>query len=180
MTAVARTVFVMVFMLAATAGAAVSGSFYLHEHDAYWWFVQQEPDFSLVIPNDAERYVQKHVAGQDILEMTWEEGSVVMKVVSLAGTGKGSVLDSLQGQYHPLLDDFSVTDDREINTSGNETAHFWAAEGDDREGNRYMVRAVVFENDDHIVYLVMTLRSRQYAGDLREYWLRAVNGFQWD
>jgi hypothetical protein len=43
-----------------------------------------------------------------------------------------------------------------------------------------MLRTVLFQRKHHVVYLNLFLEADQYEGDMREYWIRAVNGFQWD
>ncbi len=160
--------------------ALASGTFYLHDHESYWWYMRTDPRFSIVVPNDAERYVEKRVSGQRIMEMTWNDGTALIQVVSLPGESRDTVLDSVQGQYLPLLSDVTIVSDREITTSNGLTAYFYAVEGTDARGTRSMVRNVVFQRSNQLVYLVMTLDSARFQGDLREYWLRAVNGFQWD
>ncbi len=176
----AAVALVLLTMVMLQGSLLASGTFYLHDHESYWWYVRTDPRFSVVVPNNAERYVEKRVAGQRILEMTWNDGRVAIQVVSLPGESRSTVLESVQGQYLPLLRDRSVVSDREITTSNGLNAYFYAVEGTDPQGRRSMVRNVVFQRGNQLVYLTMTLDSASFQGDLREYWLRAVNGFQWD
>ncbi len=125
--------------------AVQAGTFYLHEHPSYWWYVVEEPAFSAVIPSGADNYIERSIFGMKSLLMT-----------------------------------ITVLNNGEITTSNGLITHFYAYEATGADGKRVMLRTVLFQRRHHVVYLTLFLEADEYQGDMREYWIRAVNGFEWN
>ncbi len=174
-----RGLFTILFIGFLTA-PVLAGTFYLHDHEAYWWYVVEDDGFSVVVPNNAERYVEKRIFGQKLLEMTWNDARVIMQVSFISGQDVETLREALSSQWEPLVSDVTMISDREITTSNDVPAYFYAFEGTGMDGQRGMLRSVFFSRDDAVVQLLMLLPSADYQGDLREYWLRAVNEFEWN
>lgn len=169
-----------IFFIGFLTVPALAGTYYLHSHDSYWWYVDEDAGFSVVVPNDAERYVEKRVFGQRLLEMTWNDAQVIMEVSFITGQEPETLREALRSRWEPLVSDLTIISDREITTSNDVPAYFYAFEGVGADGERGMLRSVFFAREDSVVQLVMLLPSADYQGDLREYWLRAVNEFEWN
>lgn len=157
-----------------------AGTFYLHDHSSYWWYVVEKPAFSAVVPAKAQYYLQRSVFGMEILEMTFANGSITMEVNYQPGKDIESVRNSLEARYKPVVKNLTILNNGEITTSNNLKAHFYAYEATGANGKKVMLRSVFFQKGEHVVYLTMFLNADQYQGDIREYWLRAVNGFEWN
>lgn len=169
---------VVLFLVAAPAAEA--GTFYLHDHCSYWWYMVSEPAFSAVIPATGDTYIQRSIFGMEVLEILFENGSISMEVIHQPGKDIEVVRKSVEERFKPLVKNASIIADREITTSNNLRSHFYAYEGTGLNGKKVMLRSVFFQRDQHIVYLTMCLNADKYQGDIREYWLRAVNGFEWN
>lgn len=179
----------LVLLLAFGSQSVQAGTFYKHDHPDYWWYVVEDPAFSVVIPStpsdpkpgeEGKAYVRRSVFGMDILEIVFAEGSVTMEVIHQRGTDVEAVRSSLDGRYKPLLKNVSVTDNKEITTSNNVKAHFYAFKAHDAYDREVMFRSVFFQRGEQIVYLTIMLNAEQYQGDIPQYWLRAVNEFEWN
>lgn len=157
-----------------------AGTFYLHDHPSYWWYVVEKPAFSAIVPASAQNYIQRSIFGMEILEMTFANGSITMEVIHQPGKDIESVRNSLEVRYKPVVKNVSLISNKEITTSNNLTAHFYAYEATGANGKKVMLRSVFFQKGDSVVYLTMFLNADQFQGDIREYWLRAVNGFEWN
>lgn len=157
-----------------------AGTFYLHDHPSYWWYVVEKPAFSAIVPATAQNYIQRSVFGMEILEMTFANGSITMELNYQPGKDIEIVRASLEARYKPLVKNVVLISNKEINTSNNLKAHFYAYEATGANGKKVMLRSVFFQKGDSIVYLTMFLNSEQYQADIREYWIRAVNGFEWN
>ncbi len=166
-----------------------AGTYYEHDHPSYWWYVEKEPAFSAVIPSGVdpktnksggERYTQKSIFGMEILEISFKDDTIIMEVIHQPGKDIGVVKESLKARYKPLVKDVSIIADRQITTSNSIIAHFYAYEAMGAHGKKVMLRSVFFQKGNSVVYLTMFLDADEYHGDIREYWLRAVNGFEWD
>ncbi len=60
-------------------------------------------------------------------------------------------------------------------------AHFYAFKATGAHKKEVMFRSVFFQRGgEHIVYLTILLDADQYSGDVPQYWLRAVNEFEWN
>lgn len=175
------SVFALIVILACSVQVAwAAGTFYLHDHDAYWWYIVEKPAFSAIIPAKADHYLETSIFGMDVLQMTFDKGSVLMELNYQPGTDVQAVKESVIARYNPLIKDKVVDSDREITTSNDLKAHFYAHEGKGANGKTAMLRAVFFQKENHVVYLTMLLDADKYKDDLREYWIRAVNGFEWN
>ncbi len=160
--------------------AVQAGNFYLHEHPDYWWYVVEEPAFSAIIPSGADNYIERSVFGMKSLMMTFNDGTITMEVNSQPGTDVESVRNSLDIRYKPLVKNITVLNNGEITTSNDLNTHFYAYEATGADGKKVMLRTVLFQRRHHVVYLTLFLEADQYQGDMREYWIRAVNGFEWN
>ena len=169
-----------VLILLMAAPTVWAGTFYLHDHPSYWWYTVSEPAFSAVIPSSGENYIQRSIFGMEVLEILFENGAISMEVVYQPGTNIEVVRQSVEDRFKPLVKNASIIANREITTSNNLKSYFYAYEGTGLNGKKVMLRSVFFQRDKHIVYLIMCLDSAKYQGDIREYWLRAVNGFEWN
>lgn len=167
---------IMLFIYSATA---LAGEFYLHDNDRYWWYYNDDPQFYAVVPNDGERYVTKTVFGYDFLEISWEEGTVILEVGSMVGNDTDTVINFVAKRWGALLEDELVFSNREITTSNGLNTYFYALEGVGPDGSKSMLRSVYFHKDDIVVYLAMYLPSNKYQGSMQNHWLRVVNDFEW-
>ncbi len=158
---------------------AIAGEFYLHDNNQYWWYFSENPRFYAAVPNNAERYVAKTIFGYEFLEMTWENGSIIMEIGSMVGNDTDTVIDFVAKRWTGLLEDRLVFANREITTSNNINTYFYAIEGTGPNGKKAMLRSVYFKQGDVVVYLAMYLPSNKYQGTLQDHWLRAVNDFEW-
>ncbi|NMA61054.1 MAG: hypothetical protein GX956_04115, partial [Firmicutes bacterium] len=159
---------------------AQAGTFYLHDHPSYWWYVVEQPAFSAIIPSVAQNYFQRSIFGMEVLEMTFANGTIVMEVIHQPGKDIEAVRASLEARYKPLVKNVALISNKEITTSNNLKAHFYAYEATGANGKKVMLRSVFFQKGEHVVYLTMFLNADQFQGDTREYWIRAVNGFEWN
>lgn len=166
-----------------------AGTFYKHEHPDYWWYVVEKPAFSVLIPSapvepktalERKVYVSRSVFGMEILEIVFADGQVTMEVIHQPGTDIETVRAGLDARYKPLLKNITVTDNRKILTSNNVKAHFYAFKATGAHNKEVMFRSVFFQRGGHIVYLTILLDTDQYVGDVPQYWLRAVNDFEWN
>ncbi|HHT90185.1 MAG: hypothetical protein QM451_11640 [Bacillota bacterium] len=157
-----------------------AGTFYLHEHPSYWWYVVDDPAFSAIIPSGADNYIERSIFGMEHLLMTFQKGTITMEVIYQPGTDIESVRNSLDVRYKPVVKNLTILSNEEITTSNNLKAHFYAYQGTGANGKQVMLRSVFFQKGRHVVYLTLFLEADQYQGDLREYWIRAVNGFEWN
>ncbi|HHY09883.1 MAG TPA: hypothetical protein GX528_04870 [Firmicutes bacterium] len=162
------------------AGSGYKHDFYKHDHPSYWWYVVEKPGFSAVVPSTAQSYIERSIFGMEKLEMAFEGGAVTMEVIHQPGDDIEAVKKSLQERYKPLVKDVTLISDREITTTNQLKAHFYAYEATGAHGKKVIFRSVLFKREGSIVYLTLLLDSDDYHGDMREYWIRAVNEFEWD
>lgn len=172
----------LVIILLVFLGAQVvqAGTFYLHDHASYWWYVVEKPTFSIIVPSKADNYIQRSFFGMESLLMTFSKGTITLELNFQPGKDVESVRNSLDVRYKPVVKNITVLSNAEITTSNNLKAHFYAYEATGANGKKVMLRSVFFQKGEHVVYLTMFLNADQYQGDVKEYWLRAVNGFEWN
>jgi hypothetical protein len=175
--AVAVGAFIFAVFLAVQVAEA--GAFYLHDHQSYWWYVVDTPAFSAIVPSTGQSYVERSIFGMNSLLISLKDG-VVMEVHSQPGTDVEAVRSSLEARYKPLVKDVSVLSNQEITTSNNLKCLFYAYEATGADGKRVMLRSVFFQRGGYVVYMTYFLEAAKFQGDTREYWIRAVNGFEWN
>lgn len=159
---------------------AQAGTFYLHDHPSYWWYVVEDPAFSAIVPSEADNYTQRSIFGMESLQMTFADGSITMELNYQPGTDVESVRNSLDVRYKPLVKNITVLSNDSITTSNDLQAHFYAYQATGANGKDVMFRSVFFQEGRHVVYFVYFLEADDYEDDVREYWIRAVNGFEWN
>lgn len=174
------TVGVLIFALFLPVQAAWAGTFYLHDHPSYWWYVVDDPAFSVIVPSKGQNYIERSIFGMQNLLITFQDGAITMEVNWQPGSNVEAVRNSLEARYKPLLKDVTILANQEITTSNNLKCHFYAYEATGANGRRVMFRSVFFQRGGYIVYLTYFLEADKFRDDLREYWIRAVNGFEWN
>lgn len=170
----------LILFLFCGAQVNAAGTFYLHDHPSYWWYVVENPAFSAIVPSEADNYIERSIFGMESLLMTFDDGAITMEVNSQPGTDVESVRNSLDVRYKPLVKNITVLSNQEITTSNNLRTHFYAYEATGANGKQVMLRAVFFQKGNHVVYLTLFLEADEFKDDMREYWIRAVNGFEWN
>ena len=185
-----KSLIMAVVVLLLAAGSQVqAGTFYKHDHPDYWWYVVDKPAFSVVIPSTPDNpqtplqrkiYVNRSVFGVEILEIVFADVAITMEVVHQPGMDVQAVKESAAARFKPVLKDIKVTDDKEITTSNNLKAHFYAFRATGAHGKEVIFRSVFFQRGENIVYLTFMLDADQYKDDIPQYWLRAVNEFEWN
>lgn len=178
-------VFAVIIILLSGASIVLADSdykhdFYKHDHPSYWWYVVAKPAFSAVVPSTAQSYIERSVFGMEILEMVFVNGNITMEVIHQPGKDVQEVKESLQARYKPLVKNIALIADREITTTNQIKAYFYAYEAIGAHGKKVIFRSVFFQRENSIVYLTLFLDSDDYQGDMREYWIRAVNEFEWN
>lgn len=159
---------------------AMAGGFYVHSHNDYWWYMEKDPAFSTVIPNKADAYVQKNLLGMKVLDIVWEKEDVTMEIASVEKSSVELIRKSLEERFKPLLQNVTVLGNRQLTTSNALAGYFYALEGTSVQGKKVMMRAILFQRGEAVVYQIMFLDSSKYQGDFMQYWLRAVNDFEWN
>ena len=176
----AHLIAIISFILITTALPAYAGTFYLHDQPDYWWYMGSNPAFAAVVPSKGQSYVERNIFGMDILEILMDNGSVSMEVAALKNSTIEDVRNSIEERFKPVVKDVKVTANRMITTSNNLQCHFYAYEATGSHGRKVMLRSVIFERNGDVVCLSLFLDSNKYAGDIQQYWLRAVNEFEWN
>ena len=116
---------IIVLLLFLGVQAVQAGTFYLHEHPSYWWYVVENPAFSAIIPSGADNYIERSIFGMENLLMTFQKGSITLEVNCQPGTDVESVRNSLDVRYKPLVKNITVLSNEEITTSNNLKTHFY-------------------------------------------------------
>lgn len=156
-----------------------ASGFFLHDNKQYWWYHSEAPQFYAVVPSDADRYTQKTIFGNEVLEVAFKNGSAIMEISSFTGKEVSAVVDFIGKKWATMIKSPVVLANREITTSNGLTTFFYAVEGIGTDGNKGMLRSVFFKREDTVVYLAMFMKSKDYSGDLQSHWLKAVNEFEW-
>ncbi len=160
--------------------ASAAGTFYLHDHPDYWWYVLSDVPFSAVVPSTAQYYVERNVFGMNILEILMDNGTISMEIASMKNSTIEAVRKSLEERFKPVVKDISVKANRMITTSNNLQCHFYHYEATGNHGRKVMLRSVIFERNGNVVSLSLFLDANKYVGDIQQYWLRLVNDSEWN
>ena len=174
----------MLALLVTLLSAAVhAGEFYEHEDAGYWWYVESNPAFELVIPSTAQGYVQRDFFGQRSVELYYGPTGrqfVIASVVSPSVTTDKSKSMAV-AMYGHLFTNVKVEADRTITTSAGTQAHFYAITGSTPAARQGMLRLVVFRNGSRFAWLVLACYANEYESNatVRNQWLTAVNSFVW-
>lgn len=171
---------IIMVILVSAVGTVSAGTFYLHDHQDYWWYMVSDPKFSAVVPSTAQSYIQRNVFGMDVLEILLDNGTVSFELTTVKNSSIDAVRKSIEERFKPVVKDVSVTANRMITTSKNLQCHFYSYEATGNHGKKVMLRSVIFERNGAVVSMSLFLDSSKYVGDIQQYWLRAVNEFEWN
>jgi hypothetical protein len=161
------------------APAALAGEYYLSDEDAYWWYWDGTPNYEVLIPSRGFSYVQVDWSGQTTLYVTLKDKGPLLIVGTAPGTDVQKLWQAMTAPWAHLLNNPRTTQDTEITTDQGLRARFLVLSGSASGGPAAMIRLVAFTREGRTAYLMFVGNEREYAGDLRQYWLRAVHSFRW-
>ena len=100
-----RTAMILaVIIVAVISSSAAADEWFIHEHKQYWWYYVDNPGFYAVVPNTAERYYKKTIFGYQFLEMSWENGSIVMQIGIIPKSSVNEAVSFVAKRWSPLLE----------------------------------------------------------------------------
>lgn len=157
----------------------MAGEYYLSDEPGYWWYWDGRPNYEVLIPSNAFSYVQVDWSGQTSLYVTLKDKGPLLIVGTAPGTNVQNLWQSLTAPWAHLLSNSRTSENSEITTDQGLRARFMVLSGSASGGPAAMIRMVAFTRDGRTAYLLFVGNEREYAGDLRQYWLRAVHSFRW-
>lgn len=163
------------------SSATMAFQYYLSGNDLYWILQDDSVGYQVWVPADAYRYVQTDRFGERMVEISLTENGPVLTVGGIKQTGLSvnTVRQALVNYWNRILSDVQVDNNSQITTSNGIAATFYSITGTSPTGQSVMVRVILYQRGKDIVYITYTLPANQYTGDIREYWIRAVNTFKW-
>lgn len=164
-----------------TATAAQAGEYYLSEDAEYWWYWDDGPKYEMFVPAKAESYAPKHIFQERSLDITLKKEGPTIRVSSVAKVrgGYAGIKQAVLGRWQHVLSNVKVTEESDITTSRGVKAKFLVAAGQTPAGATAMIRLVVYLKGADAVLLELWCNEKDYAGDTRRYWIKAVNTFNW-
>lgn len=162
------------------ASSAWAGEWYLNPEDpTYWWFVDGDPRYEVLVPADLDFYVEYEWSNHRFVHIMLRNNGPHLFVGSAPGTDVQALWQSLTAPWSMPLRNPRVVENSEITTSRGVRARFMVLSGSNQQGAAAMIRMVAFTKDGRTSYLMWVGLEREYTGDLRQFWLRAVNSFGW-
>jgi len=159
---------------------ALAGQLYIYEDDpGYWWYWAGSPDYEVLVPANRPYYLDQEWSGHTFVEIPLRDGGPLLFIGTAPGTNFQQLWQALTASWSFPLRSSRVTEDSQITTNQGLRAHFRVMTGTTQEGSTAMIRMVAFTRDGRSAYLLFVGKESEYTGDLRQYWLRAVNSFRW-
>lgn len=159
--------------------AAFAGEWYLNPDDpAYWWYLDGEPRYEVLVPANLDFYVEYEWSGHRYLHIMLGDNGPHLYAGTAPGTNVQSLWQSLTAPWTLPLRNPRVVENSEITTSKGLRARFMVLSGSG-QGGAAMIRMVAFTRNERTAYLLWVGNEKEYTGDVRQFWLRAVNSFSW-
>lgn len=175
-----RIVFVLA-LLTLLSSTARAGEYYLSDEKDYWWYWDDPPKYELLVPAKAESYAPQKVFDERSLNVTLRKNGPTLRISSVTkvrGSYSG-VKQAVLGRWQHALSGVQLTTETEITTSVGVRAKFFVATGKTPEGGNAMIRFVGFFKGTDVVFLELWCDEKDYAGSVRQQWIKAVNTFKW-
>lgn len=161
-------------------GPVFGAEYYVSDESAYWWWVDGNPQYEVKVPSNAYAYPQVRVGGATILQVPLKEsGGPLIVIGNMPGNNPQSAFQSLTGLWAASLRNTRTTENSVITTERGLRPRFMVLTGTGEGSTRGMVRMVAFTKDNRIAYLLFVGEEKDYAGDARQIWLKAVHSFSW-
>lgn len=170
---------ILIFCLSSVP--AFAANYYYSDNDLYWILEETSPDFEMLIPADRYAYYESDRFGEKRIEIVLSPNGPSLTIGSIKNY-RGNVdqiRKALVEAWSYLLTDVHVANNREITTSKGLKAKFYSLQGKGEHGKDVMLRIVIFQRGRDVVHLSYALNADDYIGETRQFWLEAVNTFQW-
>jgi len=174
-----RILAALILMLTASAAAA-AGELYIYDDDPqYWWYWSGTPNYEVLVPSNRSYYLDQEWSGHTYVMIPLRDGGPHLFIGTVPGTDTARLWQALSAPWALPLRSSRVTEDTQITTSQGLRARFWVMTGTMQDGSSAMIRMVAFTRDGRTAYLMFVGKESDYTGNIRQYWLRAVNSFRW-
>jgi hypothetical protein len=164
-------------------GLCQAGQYWMTENEGYWLYQDDNPDYEIMIPSKAvgRTYAPLNVLGVRSLDITLSENGPVIRVstINQLQGGYAAVRDSITKRWQPALTGFKIESDSVITTRQNIKANFFVASGKTSAGVSAMIRGVAYFKGNSVVVLELLCNEKDYAGEVKNQWIEAVNTFNW-
>lgn len=175
------------FAVVGCVAPGFAGEYYLSDEPSYWWYWDGSPDFEVLIPASRPNagasaqfaYLQSSLAGHTTLQISLGTGGPLMMIGTLPQTDPNAIFDALTAPWKASLRQSRKSTDSTIQTEQGLSARFMVLQGSGPSGPPAMIRMVAFRRGERSAYLLFVGDEASYAGDIRQYWIRAVNSFRW-
>lgn len=176
----ASRIIVALGLILAVSATAWAGQLYVYEDDPqYWWYWGSNPDYEVLVPSNRSYYLDQEWSGHASVDIPLRDGGPHLYVGTAPGSNWQQLWQALTAPWTYPLRNSRIIEDSEITTSQGLKARFRVLTGATQEGPNAMIRMVIFTRDNRSAYLLFVGKESEYSGDLRQYWLRAVNSFRW-
>lgn len=171
----------LLLALFVVSAPAAAGEYYQHDNAQYWWYLDSDPAFEVAVPANAYRYVEREMFGEKLVEIYLGPNGPILTIGTVAA-GRDrvpAIRQALLGRWGYLFTNPTVLDNRQLTTTNQVAADFYAQTAATPAGNRAMFRGIFFHRNGQIVYLTYVLNERDFADFPRAAWFEAVNSFGW-
>src|SRR5690625_4259449 len=157
---------------------------YYHDDSNYLWYINQTPEFRVAVPANPYRLYTRDLFGEKAVTFDFDGNGPMftLGIVSQEHADQTSLRDALVNRWNCGLNNVRTDADQKMLSNQDVEFHFYVRTGDAVTGERAMVRAVFFESETDIVYLLLVFPQADYVpgNAVRTYWLEAVNSFVWN
>lgn len=155
----------------------LAGTWYLSDESGYWWYVDGDPEFEVLLPSNADVYMEYDWGG--LLHVGLKVSGPTIIVGMMSTTDVKAAFEKLAGAWSGSLTNTRTTTDSVITTDRGLSARFLVLTGNGVGGARGMIRMVSFTKGNRMAYLLFVGDEKEFAGDYRQIWLKAVHSFSW-
>jgi len=167
---------------------ALAGAFYEHEDSIYYWYVEENPHFEIVVPATGDAYLETDLFGQKTVQIYLGKNNnrfagpqFVVGSVTSPNVTIERIKSMALSQWGHIFTNVKTEADRRITTSNGTSAHFYAVTASTPAAKQGMLRLVIFQKGNSFAYVMLSCYASDYDSNttLRNQWLRAVNDFRW-
>lgn len=158
-----------------------AGQFWKSDDSAYWWYWDDAPRIELLVPADLKVYAQHKIFGESLLDINLSDNGPVLRVacVSKMRGGWTALKQMSTARWQHILSDIKIASEKDYTSEQGIPFKFIEATGTLPSGKVGMIRLAAFFKDQDVAYVELFCESKEYTGNVKNHWMKAIHTLKW-
>lgn len=172
---------VLVLATLLVSGPVYASQFWKSQDSTYWWYWEEAPKVELLVPANLKVYAQHEIFGESLLDINLSDNGPLLRIACVPKQrgGWATLKQMATARWQHVLSDIKITSEKNYTNEQGVPFQFIEATGTMPSGKVGMIRLAAFFKGQDVVYVELFCESKEYTGNVKTYWMKAIHSLKW-